>query len=138
MKSRRANRLLMRQAEIAAERANLSRYLPPSMVDELAHRSEPMGGVRAQEVAVLFADIVGFTRFAESHRPDEVIALLRDFHLVDEPFRDWAVVRLTPGQQDGDQAPLSICECVDLRVAHSARAANSLLPLFRPMPSGGF
>lgn len=80
MKSRRASRLLMRQAEIAAERANLSRYLPPSMVDELAHRSEPMGGVRSQEVAVLFADIVGFTRFAESHTPDEVIALLRAFH----------------------------------------------------------
>lgn len=80
MKSRRASRLLMRQADLAAERANLSRYLPPSMVDELAHRSEPMGGVRAQDVAVLFADIVGFTRYAESHTPDEVIALLRDFH----------------------------------------------------------
>ena len=80
LKSRRASRLLMRQAEIAAERANLSRYLPPSMVDELAHRNEPMGGVRSQEVAVLFADIVGFTRYAESHAPEDVIALLRDFH----------------------------------------------------------
>lgn len=80
LKSRRASLLLMRQAEIAAERANLSRYLPPSMVDELAHRNEPMGGVRSQEVAVLFADIVGFTRYAESHTPDDVIALLRGFH----------------------------------------------------------
>lgn len=80
LKSRRASRLLMRQASLAAERANLSRYLPPSMVDELAHRNEPMGGVRSQEVAVLFADIVGFTRYAESHTPDEVIALLRAFH----------------------------------------------------------
>jgi adenylate cyclase len=80
MKSRRASRLLMRQASLAAERANLSRYLPPSMVDELAHRDDPMGGVRSQEVAVLFADIVGFTRYAESHTPDEVIALLRAFH----------------------------------------------------------
>ncbi|MGV3548793.1 adenylate/guanylate cyclase domain-containing protein [Rhizobium sp.] len=80
LKSRRASRLLMLQAEIAAERANLSRYLPPSMVDELAHRSEPMGGVRSQEVAVLFADIVGFTRYAESHTPEDVIALLRSFH----------------------------------------------------------
>jgi adenylate cyclase len=80
LKSRRASRLLMRQAEIAAERANLSRYLPPSMVDELAHRNEPMGGVRSQDVAVLFADIVGFTRYAESHAPEDVIALLRDFH----------------------------------------------------------
>jgi adenylate cyclase len=80
LKSRRASRLLMRQAEIAAERANLSRYLPPSMVDELAHRNEPMGGVRSQDVAVLFADIVGFTRYAESHAPEDVIALLRSFH----------------------------------------------------------
>lgn len=80
LKSRRANQLLMRQADLAAERANLSRYLPPSMVDELAHRSEPMGGVRSQEVAVVFADIVGFTRYAEAQSPDEVIGLLRDFH----------------------------------------------------------
>jgi len=80
LKSRRARQLLMIQADLAAERANLSRYLPPSMVDELAHRNEPMGGVRSQEVAVLFADIVGFTRFAEAHTPDDVIGLLRDFH----------------------------------------------------------
>ena len=80
LKSRRARQLLMIQADLAAERANLSRYLPPSMVDELAHRNEPMGGVRSQDVAVLFADIVGFTRFAEAHTPDDAIALLRDFH----------------------------------------------------------
>jgi adenylate cyclase len=80
LKSRRASQLLMRQADLAAERANLSRYFPPSMVEELARRNEPMGGVRSQEIAVLFADIVGFTRYAEAHTPDEVIALLRDFH----------------------------------------------------------
>jgi adenylate cyclase len=80
LKSRRASQLLMRQADLAAERANLSRYFAPSMVEELAHRNEPMGGVRSQEVAVLFADIVGFTRYAETHTPDDVISLLRDFH----------------------------------------------------------
>src|SRR5580704_12374213 len=38
------------------------------------------------------------------------------------------------GQQDGDQPPLSICECMDLRVAPSARTAHSLLflPPFPP------
>lgn len=80
LKSRRTSQLLMRQADLAAERANLSRYFPPSMVDELAHRNEPMGGVRSQEVAILFADIVGFTRYAESSTPDDVISLLRGFH----------------------------------------------------------
>ena len=80
LKSRRTSHLLIRQADLAAERANLSRYFPPSMVDELAHRNQPMGGVRSQQVAVLFADIVGFTRFAEGRTPDEVIAMLRDYH----------------------------------------------------------
>lgn len=80
LKSRRTSQLLMRQADLAAERANLSRYFAPSMVDELAHRDEPMGGVRSQQVAVLFADIVGFTRYAEESTPDDVISLLRSFH----------------------------------------------------------
>lgn len=80
LKSRRASQLLLRQADLAAERANLSRYFPPSMVEELARRNEPMGGVRSQDVAVLFADIVGFTRYAEAHTPGEVISLLREFH----------------------------------------------------------
>lgn len=80
LKSRRTSQLLIRQADLAAERANLSRYFPPSMVEELAHRNQPMGGVRSQDVAVLFADIVGFTRYAEGRTPDEVISMLRAFH----------------------------------------------------------
>src|SRR5262249_48375762 len=44
-----------------------------------------------------------------------------------------AIVRFTASQQDGDQAPFSICECVNLRIAPSARAANSLL-LLPPFP----
>ncbi len=81
LKSQRTNALLTRQAHLAAERANLSRYFPPSMVEELAQRNEPMGGVRSQKVAVLFADIVGFTKYAESHSPEEVISLLRSLHV---------------------------------------------------------
>jgi adenylate cyclase len=80
LKSFRSNELLRRQARIASERANLSRYFPPSLVDELAHHDEPLGPVRSQQVAVLFADIVGFTRMAETHEPDAVVALLRKFH----------------------------------------------------------
>ena len=82
LKARRSADLLVRQATMAAERANLSRYFPPNLVDELAARSEPMGSERAQDVAVLFADIVGFTRMAESSTPLAVIALLRDYHAV--------------------------------------------------------
>src|SRR5262249_494680 len=35
-----------------------------------------------------------------------------------------AIVRFTASQQDGDQAPFSICECVNLRIAPSARGIS--------------
>src|SRR3954469_10126865 len=52
--------------------------------------------------------------------------VFRRFHSTNEPLGHGAVVRLASGQQNGDQAPLSVCECVDLRVAPAARATNSL------------
>lgn len=66
----------------AAERAraNLARYFSPNLVDLLAERDEPLGPVRRQTVAVLFVDIVGFTRMAEVLPPEAVMGLLREFH----------------------------------------------------------
>jgi adenylate cyclase len=65
-----------------AERArnNLSRYFSPNLVDMLAARDEPLGAVRRQTVAVLFADIVGFTRMAEGMAPEAVVSMLREYH----------------------------------------------------------
>ena len=66
----------------AAERArsNLSRYFSPNIVDMLAAQDEPLGAVRRQTVAVLFVDIVGFTRMAEAMPPEAVVTMLRQFH----------------------------------------------------------
>lgn len=77
---RRTNRLLQRQADVARERANLARHFPPNIVDEMATRDKPLGAVRSQTVAVMFADIVGFTGLAERQTPEDIMALLRDFH----------------------------------------------------------
>ncbi len=65
-----------------AERArfNLSRHFSPNVVDALASADEPFGPVRRQEVAILFADIVGFTNFAEENRAEQVFEMLREFH----------------------------------------------------------
>ena len=84
LRGQRSTDLLIRQAGIAAERANLSRYFPPSLVDELASSSGDVGSVRSQEVAVLFADIVGFTELAERENPETVIRILRSCHAVIE------------------------------------------------------
>ncbi len=64
----------------ALARANLSRYFSPRLVDKLANKEQPFGPVRRQNVAVLFADIVGFTKISEVQPPEMVMALLRDFH----------------------------------------------------------
>jgi adenylate cyclase len=69
-----------RRAAAERARSNLSRYFSPHFAALLAERDEPLGAVRRQNVAVLFADIVGFTRMAEPMTPEAVVALLRQFH----------------------------------------------------------
>jgi len=68
------------RAEAERARINLSRYFSPNIVDLLAESDEPLGPVRRQQVAVLFVDIVGFTRMAEAMPPEAVVAMLREFH----------------------------------------------------------
>jgi adenylate cyclase len=46
----------------------------------LAAQDEPLGAVRRQTVAVLFLDIVGFTRMSETMEPEAVVTMLREFH----------------------------------------------------------
>ncbi|MCV2887664.1 adenylate/guanylate cyclase domain-containing protein [Ruegeria aquimaris] len=78
--ARRFNRLLMNNAGLERERANLSRYFSPNVVDALSQNDEPLKQVRQEDIAVLFIDIVGFTRFAAGRDPYEVIEVLRGFH----------------------------------------------------------
>jgi adenylate cyclase len=76
----RVRQLVAKHANSERQRNNLSRYFSANMVDELAELDEPLGATRQQDVAVLFADIVGFTTLSERMPPAEVIALLREFH----------------------------------------------------------
>lgn len=76
----RNSQLLLKQADIARERANLARHFPPNIVDQMADQDQPLGQIRSQKVAVMFADIVGFTHMAEQNNPEDIVALLREFH----------------------------------------------------------
>jgi adenylate cyclase len=86
---RRSRALVAERAEAERTRGNLARYFSPKVVDTLAERDEPLGRVRRQVVGVLFADLVGFTTLAEAMAPEEVMAMLRDFHgrMEEEVFR---------------------------------------------------
>lgn len=76
----RSRRLVLRQIGVARERANLARYFAPTVVDQLARLDRPLGATRVQPVAVMFADIVGFSRFAEDSEPHQIVDTLRAFH----------------------------------------------------------
>jgi adenylate cyclase len=72
--------LLKRQETAERARVNLSRYFAPSLVETLAGTDEPFGAPREQNVAVLFADMVGFTPMTAKEKPQRVFELLRAFH----------------------------------------------------------
>ena len=86
---RRFARLMMGHAALERERANLARYFSPNVVESLSQNDEPLKQIRTQDVAVLFVDIVGFTRYAAGKSPQQVIETLRAFHhrMEDEVFR---------------------------------------------------
>ncbi|MFY9210112.1 MAG: adenylate/guanylate cyclase domain-containing protein [Aestuariivita sp.] len=77
---RRFNRLLLGNAVLERERANLSRYFSPNVVDELSRNDDPLKKIRTHNVAVLFVDIVGFTKLASHEHPEKVMGLLRELH----------------------------------------------------------
>lgn len=77
---RRFDNLLLSNAGLERERANLSRYFSPNVVEELSQNDEPLKQVRKQDIAVLFVDIVNFTSFAAERDPYDVIEVLRGFH----------------------------------------------------------
>ena len=76
----RSRRLVETRSMAERARANLARYFSPNMVDRLSDSKDLLAAAREQNVAVLFADIMGFTRLCERETADNVIALLRDYH----------------------------------------------------------
>ena len=76
----RSRKMVTREIMSSRERTNLARYFPPNIVDQLADTDNPFSEVRTQSVAVLFADIVGFTHMAEQVSPQEIVEMLRAYH----------------------------------------------------------
>lgn len=80
LSAKRFNELLLTAAGAERERANLSRYFSPNVVEQLSQNDEPLKQVRGAKVAVMFLDIKGFTPLTEDQAPHDVIDLLRGFH----------------------------------------------------------
>jgi len=59
----------------------LRRFLPPQVADLIvASGAEKQLESHRREITALFCDLRGFTGFSESADPEDVMALLRDYH----------------------------------------------------------
>jgi adenylate cyclase len=58
----------------------LKRFLPPQIVQIISSGDERVLESHRREVTVVFCDLRGFTAFAETAEPEEVIAILRDYY----------------------------------------------------------
>jgi adenylate cyclase len=70
------------QVEQIARMGRLRRFLPPQVADlVVAGRGglDPLESHR-RDVTVVFGDLRGFTSFAETAKPEEVITVLREYH----------------------------------------------------------
>lgn len=76
----RSHRLVESRTKAERSRASLARYFSPNVVDYLSNSPDALSTPREQRVAILFADIIGFTKLCERQQAPEVIGLLRDYH----------------------------------------------------------
>ena len=125
--ARRSNALLISHAGIERERTNLARYFSPNVVEELSRNDEPLKQVRTQNVAVLFADIVGFTAYADGRSPTEVIGTLRLFHerMEREVFRHSGTLDKYLG--DGLMATFGTPFASDCDAGNALRCAQAMI-----------
>jgi adenylate cyclase len=63
---------------VERQRANLARFFPPAIVEQLVHVDTPLSIAHRHRAAVLFADMIGFTAYSSGKAPDAVIGLLRE------------------------------------------------------------
>jgi len=141
----RTRRVAQREAWSERQRASLARYFSPTVVASLAESSEPFRQGRTQRAAILFADIVGFTRHAESLSSEETLDLLCAYHgrmaaavfahggTLDKFIGDGMMATFgTPDPSDRDAADAVACARAILDAVadwNSARAAAGLEPV---------
>ncbi len=77
-----ARRTVVQAVRLEVTNSQLGRYFSPGVRERISGEDETLlgPGGRAQEVAVMFCDICGFTRLTETLPPAEVIAFLSAYH----------------------------------------------------------
>lgn len=84
----RSRQLLEQAAAVQAAAAQMVRYFPPEVAEQLIWADELLkpGQGEAREAAVMFIDLRGFTRLAAQLSPKELLALVGDFQRTAVPI----------------------------------------------------
>ena len=84
----RSRQLLEQAAAVQAAAAQMARYFPPDVAEQLIWADELLkpGQGEAREAAAMFIDLRGFTRLAALLTPKELIALVGDFQHLAVPI----------------------------------------------------
>lgn len=73
--------LLKRGVEESLRLERLRRFLAPQVADAvLSSGSEPLLAPHRRQIAVFFCDLRGFTAFAASHEPEDVVEVLGEYY----------------------------------------------------------
>ena len=74
-------RRVAEQVDELERMARLRRFLSPQLADLLVTKGDPtVLETHRRDIAVLFVDLSGFTAFSETSEPEDVMAVLREFH----------------------------------------------------------
>lgn len=84
----RSRQLLEQAAAVQAAAAQMVRYFPPEVAEELIWADELLkpGEGEAREAAAMFIDLRGFTRLSALLTPKEMLALVGDFQRIAVPI----------------------------------------------------
>jgi adenylate cyclase len=71
---------VVKQVEELEKMASLRRFLSPTLAELILTQGESILETHRREIAVLFADLRGWTSFSATTEPEEVMGVIRSFH----------------------------------------------------------
>jgi class 3 adenylate cyclase len=111
---------------VGKEKDNLARFFSPAIVEQITKNDIVFSTTRFEPAAVLFVDMIGFTKFCSVLKPHDVIAMLRELlcALSDSVFEHHGTVDKFTG--DGLIAVFGLPVSNDLSATNAVRCALTM------------
>ena len=124
-----ARRLVVRSAAEGEAARDLARFFAPEVARQITASEQVVeaGSGEARDAAILFCDIRGFTRFAHSVPPGEVIAMLTDYQHALVPVIQAHGGTIDKFMGDGIMATFGAARASDTAAADALRAVEAVM-----------